>query len=225
MKIQAIVPAAGAGKRLKAAASKPLVLIKGTPLLIYSLKAFEQCSLIHSVIVVAPKKNIKEFQKVIKDFKIKKVACCVAGGKRRCDSVLNGLRRLDKDTDFVVIHDGARPFLTVELLKRCITAAQRHKAVVAAVPMKPTVKRVTKSFVIKETLNRDELWEIQTPQVFAKEIIVKAYKHLGASAPTDDAQLVENMGVETRVVEGSYQNIKITTKEDLGFAEFTLSKE
>ncbi|MCX5680870.1 MAG: 2-C-methyl-D-erythritol 4-phosphate cytidylyltransferase [Candidatus Omnitrophica bacterium] len=224
MKIQAIIPAAGAGTRLKSTSPKPLVSIKGKPLLVYALKAFEECPLIFNVIVVAPKENIEEFRGVIKDFEIKKVVCCVAGGKRRCDSVANGLKQLDKDTELVVIHDGARPFLTVKLLKKCILAAQKHKAVVAAVPIKPTVKRASKSLVIQETLKRDELWEIQTPQVFAKEMIVKAYKRLGAHTPTDDAQLVEEMGAKVKIVHGDYQNIKVTTKEDLELAEFLLSK-
>lgn len=224
MKIQVIIPAAGTGSRLKADGPKPLILIKGKPLLVYALQALEECPLISSVIVVVPKEDIQRFKCVIGDFGIKKVVHCVAGGKRRCDSVANGIKELDKDTKFVVIHDGARPFLTADLLKRCLLAVKAHKAVVAAVPIKPTVKRVSKSLVVQETLRRDELWEVQTPQVFAKDIIVKAYKRLGKQAPTDDAELVEQIGGKIKIVQGDYQNIKVTTKEDLVLAEFILSK-
>lgn len=224
MKIQAIIPAAGAGTRLKAPGPKPLVAIKGKPLLIYALRALEECTFISSVIIVAPKENIEKFKGIIRDFGIKKVVCYVPGGKRRCDSVASGIKELDKDTKFVVIHDGARPFLTADLLKRCLSAAKEHKAVVAAVPIKPTVKRASKSLVVQETLKRDELWDVQTPQVFAKDIIVKAYKRLGKQTPTDDAELVEHIGGKVKIVQGDYQNIKVTTKEDLVLAEFILSK-
>lgn len=224
MKIQAIIPAAGEGKRLKGPRPKPLISIKGKPLLIYALQTLEECSLIDSIIVVAPKENLKDFKEALNDFGIKKVVRCVAGGKRRCDSVLNGLKELDKDTKIVVIHDGARPFLTEGLLKRCILAGQAHKAAVAAVAVKPTIKRVSKNLVVCETLNRDELWEVQTPQVFAKDVIVKAYKRLGKRTPTDDAQVVEDLGLKVKIVQGDYQNIKVTTKEDLELADFILSK-
>ncbi|MFA6378816.1 MAG: 2-C-methyl-D-erythritol 4-phosphate cytidylyltransferase, partial [Candidatus Omnitrophota bacterium] len=205
MKTQVLVAAAGKGTRLKARSPKPLIVINNKPLLVYSLEVFEKCSLVDSVIVVAPKDSLKSFEKIIKNFHSKKKICCVAGGKRRCDSVARGLKRLDKDTQLVVVHDGARPFLTVKLLKECIWAAQKNRAAIAGVPVKPTVKRVhPRSLKVQQTLRRDELWEIQTPQAFDKDILLEAYKHLAAQTPTDDAQLVERLGVKPKIVHGSY---------------------
>ncbi len=225
MKIQAIIAAAGLGTRLKASDPKPLIVMNQKPLLVYSLEVFEQCSLVDSVIVVVPQDSMMSFEQAVKDFHGKKKIKCVVGGSRRCDSVANGLKALDQDTQFVVVHDGARPFLMGELLAQCIVAAQENKAAIVAVPVKPTVKCVNlKSLTVESTLKREELWEIQTPQVFEKGILLKAYEGLGSATPTDDAELVERLGIRPKVVMGSYQNIKITTQEDLAFAEFLLTK-
>jgi len=225
MKTQVIIAAAGAGTRLKAKSPKPLICFHRKPLLTYSLEVFEKCSLVDSVIVVAPKDCLNRFEKTIKDFQSKKKIYCVKGGKRRCDSVANGLKALDHDTQYVVVHDGARPFVTAEMLKRCILAAQKYQAAIVAVPIKPTVKRVDARLLrVKETLKRDELWEVQTPQAFERKVLVKAYARLNVQTPTDDAKLVEALGIRPKVVFGSYQNIKITTSEDLAFAKFLLTK-
>jgi len=225
MKIQAIVAAAGAGTRLKSKIAKPLLAIAGKPLLFYSLKVLAQSSLIDSVIVVVPAFKIKNFERVIQRFGLKKKIMCVAGGARRCDSIKNGLARLDKDTTLVVIQDGARPFLTRDLLDRCIRAGQKDKSIVAAVPVKPTIKRVSpKTRTVWATLHREDLWEVQTPQVFDKKIITLAYAKLAAQTPTDDAQLVEQAGFKVKVVEASYDNIKITTPEDVRLAEYLLAR-
>jgi len=226
MKTQAIIVAAGRGTRLKAQCPKPLIAINNKPLLAYSLEVFQKCSLVDSIIVVAPKDSLKSFEKAIKNSGRKKFVRCVAGGKRRCDSVANGLKALDRDTQFVAVHDGARPFLTDKILRKCILIAKKRKAAIVAVPVKPTVKRVNpRSLTVRQTLNRDELWEIQTPQVFEKQILLKAYARLGVETPTDDAQLVERLGIGPKVVLGDYRNIKITTNEDLAFARFLLAKE
>lgn len=224
-KIQAVVAAAGQGTRLKAKRPKPLMMLNNKPLLAYSLEVFERSSLVDSVVVVAPRDFLKHFEKAVRGLHCRKKIVCVAGGKRRCDSVRKGLMALDADTELVAVHDGARPFLTDELLRKCIQAAQRANAAVAAVPVKPTVKRVDqRSLTVSETLKRDELWEIQTPQVFNKALLVKAYARLGKATPTDDAELVERLGIRPRIVPASYDNIKITTKEDLAFAQFLLTK-
>jgi len=226
MKTQAIIVAAGKGTRLKAKGPKPLVMLGPRPLLAYSLEVFAQCPLIDSIIVVAPKDSLKSFERVVKKFVRKKHIRCVVGGKRRCDSVFCGLQALDEDTHCVAIHDGARPFLTEKLLRKCILTACSKDAAIAAVPVKPTIKRVDRrSLTVIQTLDRSELWEIQTPQVFKKEIILKAYTRFGARTPTDDAQLVECLNVKPKVVAGSYQNIKITTNEDLLFAKFFLTRK
>lgn len=226
MKTQAIIVAAGKGTRLKAKGPKPLVMLGKKPLLVYSLEAFAKCPLVDSIIVVTPKDFLKSFERVVERFGRKKRIFCVVGGKRRCDSVHRGLQALDEDTQCVAIHDGARPFLTEELLRRCILTACSKKAAIAAVPVKPTIKRVDKrSLSVVKTLDRSELWEVQTPQVFKREILLKAYKRLGKRTPTDDAQLVECLGVKPRVVLGSYQNIKITTDEDLTIAKSFLTRK
>lgn len=225
MKVQAIIAAAGAGTRLKSKVPKPLLAIKGQPILFYSLKVFAQCSLIDSVIVVVPSAGRTVFEKAIKKSGIRKKVICVAGGARRCDSVRNGLRRLDADTKLVVVHDGARPFITHDLLRRCIHAGRKDKAVVAAVPVTSTIKRVcAKTGVVWATLNREDLWEIQTPQVFDRKIIGRAYSALSSITPTDDAQLVEQAGSQVKIVLSSYDNIKITAPEDVAFAEYLLSR-
>ncbi len=233
MKVQAIVPAAGEGRRFSKRKDKPLVLLKGKPLFIYPLLVMEGCPFIDSVIVVAQENNIKRFKELVGKFALTKVKKIVAGGDRRCDSVKNALACLDQDTRGVLIHDGVRPFLTSALMEKALMGMRQEKAVVVAVPVKPTIKKVDpKNLYVQETLVRDTLWEIQTPQVFHKDLLEEAYqkmlcceprKEVLASPlrgdPTDDAVLVEKLGVRVKVVMGDYQNIKITTPEDLKWAE------
>ncbi len=216
MKAQAIIPAAGVGKRFKSRISKPLVIVKGKPVIIYTLKAFEDCSLIKSVILVGNKKNLEALRKVVKKFHLKKVIRIIPGGATRTQSIAQGLKILDEDTRIVIVHDGVRPLVSVKLLKEATRQCQAHRAVTVAVPVKPTIKKVDKrTQVIKETLNRDELWEVQTPQVFRKEILLKAYAKNKNGNATDDASLVERLGVPVKIVTGDYKNIKVTTTEDL----------
>jgi 2-C-methyl-D-erythritol 4-phosphate cytidylyltransferase len=223
MKVQAIIPAAGLGQRLKSSLVKALVPLQGRPLVVRTLEIFEQCALIDSILVAAPYEQLDDFKKVVKEYNLKKVKQVVPGGKRRCDSVLGALKEIDSDTQFIVIHDGARPFVTEQLLSQCIREALKSRAAIAAVPVKPTIKAVdAKSLNILKTLDRNILWEAQTPQVFEKELLVKAYASLGAATPTDDASLIEQLGIKVKIVEGQYQNIKITTPEDLVLAEVLL---
>lgn len=221
MKVEVILLAAGLGTRLKNKRPKALVTLKGKPLFLYSLSVLEKSNLISSIIIVSAKKHIEEFSRLIEKYKIKKVTCVVAGGKRRCDSVLAAVKKIDSETKFVVIHDSARPFLSLDILDRVFKSALKSKAAIAAMPIKSTFKKVNKkNLFVQETLDRSEIWEVQTPQIFDKRILDKAYRRLSAcTTPTDDAALVEAMGVPVRVVEGSYSNIKITTFEDMCFAE------
>ena len=223
MKIQAIIPSAGIGSRLKALTLKPLVMLDGKPIFIYCLETFESCSLIDSMIVVANSNGIEDFKVAIKESGLKKIKAVVSGGKERFDSVRNGLRQVDVDTDIVLIHDGARPFVSVDLVEKCIKTAEESSAAIAAVAVKSTIKLVDlKSMTVERTLDRTKLWDTQTPQVFKKDIIVKAYDNMLQKNPTDDATLVEQMGAKVKIVEGSYDNIKITTPEDLRLAELLL---
>ncbi len=216
MKTQAIIPAAGRGVRFGSKISKPLVMLSGQPLVVHALRAMEECSLIDGVVVVAQKKDFLKFKGIVRKYRLRKVKKVVSGGKERFQSVYQGLQALDEDTDFVLIHDGARPLVDMPLLKRVIKFCFKEKAVVTAVPVKPTIKEVdSRRLTVKRTLFRDDLWEIQTPQVFAKELILKAYKTKTNRLPCDDATLVEALGVKVKVLRGNYRNIKITTVDDL----------
>ena len=223
MKVQAIIPAAGAGTRLKSKQPKPLILINEKPLFIYALQAMESCPVIDSVILVAGEKHLKVFEQLLKKFKLKKVKRLVAGGQTRCDSVKKGLAALDSDTEIVVIHDGARPLIKPSLISRAVKALGKEDAVIVGVPVKPTIKKIDpKDLYVQETLPRETLWEVQTPQVFKKEILLKSHELMLESHPTDDAALVEKLGVKVKMVMGDYQNIKITTQDDLALARMFL---
>ncbi len=223
MKVQAILPTAGAGSRFKSTLPKPLVSLGGKPIFIHALEALEQSIAIDSVILVAPESHLKEFEKVLKQYDLHRSTKVVAGGKTRFESVSNGLKALDKDTEIVLVHDGARPLVTTKIIDEAINLCHNEPAVIVAVPVKPTIKRVNIKLEVKETLRRDELWEVQTPQVFKKDILLKAHEEGRGLDVTDDAALVERLGIKVKVVMGDYRNIKITTKEDLVIAEALLT--
>lgn len=225
MKIEAIVAAAGSGLRLKKNISKPLVKIGNKPIIIHTLKALLRCSLIKNIIVVAEEKQLQKIKGLIKKFGIKKVKSVIAGGPRRSDSVSNGLRLVSKTADLVLIHDGARPFIDKKTIESVINKAKKFGAAIVGVPVKSTLKAMQYKKItplVKRTINRDKVWEIQTPQVFKREIIEKAYKKFKNLDATDDSFLVEKLGIKVVVVRGSYFNIKITTPEDLIFAKALL---
>ncbi|MBF0522687.1 MAG: 2-C-methyl-D-erythritol 4-phosphate cytidylyltransferase [Candidatus Omnitrophica bacterium] len=224
MKVEAIIAAAGVGERLKNPLPKPLVKIQGKPIFVHTLEIFEKCSLIDDIILVVHPKHLKDYRKYAKAYSLSKVKTVVAGGDCRRDSVLNGLKALDKDTDIVVVHDGVRPLVTPKIITDSIKACRKHPAVIVAVKVKPTIKRVDEQLFVEATLKRDKLWEIQTPQVFQKDILLKAYQKTSLPEATDDASLVEEMGVKVKILEGDYRNIKITTPEDLIIAEAFLKQ-
>jgi len=218
-KTQAIVAAAGSGTRLDASGSKMLLEINGKPLIVYSLETLSRSGLIDSVIVVASEELIKVMQTLIKSYGLVKVKRTVAGGPTRVQSVANGLKTLDADTDLVLIHDGARPLVADEIIERAVTACYSEPAVIVGVPVKPTIKRINpQDKYVEATFDRRLLWEVQTPQVFQKAVILKAHRENNDLQATDDAYLVEMIGERVKVVEGSYSNIKVTTKEDIDIA-------
>lgn len=163
-------------------------------------------------------------EEIIKRYKFKKIRL-VEGGKERQDSVYNGLRELSPQTDIVVIHDGVRPFVPVNIIEKSITAAAKYKAVGVAVPVKDTIKVVDKNHTIKNTPDRKTLWAMQTPQSFTYDIIMRAYEKAMRDGfyGTDDTVLVERLGLPVKIIEGAYENIKITTPEDIVFAETFIS--
>ena len=220
MKVTAIVPAAGKGLRFKSNIAKPLVRLNKKPILIHTLDVLSKHNLINDIIVVFNKKDLKDLRSKIKKFKLKKIKKIIVGGSTRRQSVENGLSCIDSSCDFVLIHDGVRPFIEKKTISSVIQAAKRNEAAIVAVPVKPTIKRINSvSLKIKNTLNRNILWEAQTPQVFKRDIILKAYNRFKSKKFFDDASLVERMGYTVKIVKGSYKNIKITTQEDLVFAK------
>lgn len=223
MRTHVIVPAAGSGARLNSDVPKPLITLKGRPVLLHSLEVFERSSLVEGITVAAPEAHLKEFETAVAKASFKKPVKVVKGGKTRQESVQNGLDTLDPNTDYVVVHDAARPLLSLQVLEDAIRLCELAKAVIVAVPVKPTIKRVdavTKE--INATLDRSILWEAQTPQVFAYELLTQAHRQGVGLAATDDAFLVERFGAKIKVFPGEYRNIKITTPEDLKIAEALL---
>ena len=226
MKVAAIVPSAGRGARLKTRTGKPYIKLGAKPVLAHTLIALERNKKIKEILVAVEKDKIgKAYREIIQKYNIKK-ARLLAGGRERMDSVYNALKLVSDDIDYVLIHDGVRPFVTDELIEDSLKAAARFKASVAGVPVKPTLKFVSEGKFIKHTPPRQYFWEAQTPQVFKKDLIIKAYESARKKniSATDDATLVEKIGIRPKIVMGSYSNIKITTREDLELARIILKR-
>ncbi len=225
-RVSVILLAAGKSLRFKSIISKPLAKINSQAVISYSLKVLNSCPQVKDIIVVANDSNLKALSDEIKSLDIRKIVKIVRGGKRRQDSVLNGILAAEDKTDMVLIHDSARPFITQKMIFLVLKEANKTQAVIVGVPVKPTIKEVQGAggrgqgaIFVKRTLDREKLWEIQTPQVFKKSLILRAYKESGDINVTDDASLVERLGIKVKLVMGSYFNIKITTPEDLILAE------
>ena len=219
----AIVLAAGQGKRMHSKIQKQFLEIGGKPILYYSMECFQKSPLIQDIILVTGEDMISYCQsEIVEKYGFTKVCKVTAGGKERYDSVYAGLLCC-QDTDYVYIHDGARPFVTEEMIQRGYEAVKRTNACVMGMPSKDTVKLADPSGYIKETPDRKIVWNIQTPQIFSYDLIRGAYESIrkkDMSNVTDDAMVVEQeTGTKILLVEGSYQNIKITTPEDLAVAE------
>ncbi|MBU0502653.1 MAG: 2-C-methyl-D-erythritol 4-phosphate cytidylyltransferase [bacterium] len=217
----AIITAGGSGKRM--GQPKQFLEVGGVPILKRTISVFEESKVVDQIIVVVNEEDIER----VKDFGFRKVLAVVAAGLERQDSVANGLKALPDEAEIVLIHDGARPFIGVGIIERAVAKALQTGAVVVGVPVKDTVKRMknvecgmkNEGIIILETVDRGKLWAAQTPQVFRKDIIVKAFARFGQEKVTDDAMLVEKSGIPVTMVMGSYQNIKITTPEDIIFAQ------
>ena len=219
MKVSAIVPAAGLGLRLKSDIAKPLTLIDGEPIIIHTLRKLCSHPLINEIIVVFNSRDIPKLKELIRQKGIKKISDIIEGGTTRKQSVKNGLKNL-VNTDFVLIHDGARPFLKQEIISNAIDAALKYDAAIVGVPLNSTIKRIKlRNLEVDSTLKRDEIWEIQTPQVFKKDLITRAYDNIDEIEAPDDAFLVERLGHRVVLVSGSSLNIKITTPDDLVLAQ------
>lgn len=227
MQTYAIVPAAGRGLRMGLQTPKQFIDLSGKPLLIHTIGIFEQASFLNGLFLVVPEDFLGQAEQLIQSrlrsrFPIK----VVQGGAERQDSVFNALKQLPAECEWVMVHDGVRPFVTSELLETTRRAAEETGAAIAALPATDTVKRV-EDRKVRETLPRDQLWLVQTPQVFRKDILVKAYEkaQIEGWLGTDDASLVERLNIPVSVVHGERTNIKVTTPEDLDWANWFLSKK
>ncbi len=227
MKVVAIIVAGGSGKRMGNSRSKQYLLLGGVPILVHTLRTFERASTINHIILVVPENDIDYTRhSILEQYQISKVKHIVAGGRQRQDSVRNGLDIVSDENEIVVIHDGVRPFVSEEIINASVQKAFEEDAVTVGVAVKDTVKSVDGNGWIKETLKRDTLWLTQTPQAFKREIIKRAYRRAYKDNiyGTDDASLVERINIKVRMINGSYDNIKITTSEDLELGEYLLRK-
>jgi len=220
-RVGAIIAAAGSGQRM-GGVDKLFALLAGEPVLAHTLRAFQTCSAIDEIVLVLSPKNLAQGKLLVEERGWWKVNEVCIGGAERHDSVREGLGRL-KGCEWVVIHDGARPLVSQQLINCGLDEAKDCGAAVAAVPVKDTLKIVGPRLEVERTPNRSSFWAVQTPQVFRYDLIRDAYSRPQAPA-VDDAVLVERLGHKVKVYKGSYDNLKITTQEDLAIAEVILQR-
>lgn len=219
--ISAIVLAAGQGRRMNSKVQKQFMLLQDKPVLYYSLKCFQQSN-VGRIILVTGEKEIEYCKKeIVEKYRFNKVTDIIAGGAERYDSVEQGLNCIT--SGIVLIHDGARPFVTSEMIQHSIEAARKYGACTVGMPVKDTIKVVNEKGMGIDTPDRKTLWQIQTPQAFQTALIKEAYARMRQSEMgniTDDTMLVENYcNTRVKVIEGDYRNLKITTPEDMALAE------
>ena len=221
----AIIAAAGAGTRMASDRPKQFLLLAGMPVIFHTLKPFEQCDSIHEVIVVLPAEESAGFLSLAGNYGLRKLARVVPGGATRADSVKRGLMSIRSATaEIVAVHDGVRPFVTVEEIDATIAAAKADGAAILAAPVTDTIKQVDGHRILK-TLDRGGLRRALTPQCFRYDLLRQAYQAADVTDPslTDESVLMEKLGIPVSIVEGSPRNIKITTAEDLAIAEVLLN--
>lgn len=244
----AVVLAAGTGSRMGSKVAKQFMTLGGKPLIYYALRAMEKSQVIHDVILVTAEDDMEKMRaQVVEKYGFRKVRTIIPGGSERCYSVANAMRWINAVTNesrdvrhLVFIHDGARPFVTEEILERTCEAAMECGACVAAMPSKDTVKIADEASFAAQTPDRGTVWMVQTPQVFDRTLIVQAYREFenamaesgakgevpaGKAPVTDDASVVEMFtDVKVKLVEGAYTNLKVTTPEDMVIAEALLAQ-
>jgi 2-C-methyl-D-erythritol 4-phosphate cytidylyltransferase len=221
MKVIALIPAAGAGVRMDNDVRKQYLKLGGKPILVHTLSRFEQCSRVDEIVLIVPSGEVEYCKKnIINHYHFQKVKKVIPGGKRRQDSVWRGIETIDF-CDIVIIHDGVRPFITTSLIEETIWQVKDYGAVIVGVPAKETTKIVSSQAEVVETLKREMIWIIQTPQTFKYNVLKEAYQRAYQDGfyGTDDASLVERLRIKVKIIEGSYSNIKITTLEDLVMGE------
>lgn len=220
-KVGAIIVAAGQSSRM-GGVDKIFAPLCGKPLLAQLVEVFQNCPSVDEVVIVLGKGNLERGQRLVAERGWSKVIAVCQGGLRRQDSVREGMKRLS-DCQWAVIHDGARPLISTNIIETGLDEAQSNGVAIAAVPVKDTIKLVSEDGFVQQTPNRQDLWAVQTPQVFRFDLLAKAHRQ-AAGEVTDDAMLVEQLGYKVKVYMGSYENIKVTTPEDLALAESILRK-
>ncbi|PLT35359.1 2-C-methyl-D-erythritol 4-phosphate cytidylyltransferase [Bacillus sp. V5-8f] len=221
---EVVIPAAGQGKRMKVGKNKLFIELAGKPIIVHTLQVFENDPDCKGIILSINPTEEESFQSFIHKYQLKKIKKLVPGGSERQHSVFNGIKHVDENA-IVLVHDGARPFINRDIIGQLAETASLHGGAIVAVPVKDTIKKA-KHKAVTETVERSSLWAVQTPQAFRVSTLRKAHD-IAEKAHffgTDDASLVERMGETVMIIEGNYDNIKITTPEDLYFAEAILHK-
>ena len=215
-----VIAAGGASRRM--GEDKLFALLGDKPILVQATKPFQECRLVNQIVVVVAGEKKEMCRQLVTGGEWSKVTDVCLGGKRRQDSVAAGLKRLD-NCDWVIVHDGARPLVTMDLIERGLEAAKETGAAVAAVPVTDTIKAAGDNRIVRQTPPRQNMWAVQTPQVFRADIITEAYRKAKGDV-TDDASLAEKLGYKVKLYMGSYDNIKITTPDDLALARLLWQK-
>ena len=224
--VTVIIPAAGQGNRMRCSNNKIFLPLVDIPMFVHSVLTFSSCSEVDNMIVVVALDEAEQVESILHGFPGLKNWQVVVGGSERQYSIANAIKVVSEKTDVILVHDGARPLLQEECVKDIIQAVRQYKAAVVAVPVKDTIKTVDDNGWVTGTLERRTLWSIQTPQGFDGKLLRQAYNKAEADGyvGTDDASLVERLGVKVKVIPGSYENIKVTTPEDLIIASALLKE-
>ena len=227
MQTHAIIVSAGKGVRMNRSTPKQYLLLQGRPVLCHTIMAFNECPEVDEIILVVPEMDIQYCrEQLLSGMPIDTPVHVIAGGKRRQDSVLNGILSIDDRDGIVVIHDGVRPLVRSEMISRCISKAKASGACILGVPLQDTLKAVDSNGLIQRTIDRQGLWIAQTPQAFQYQLIRDAHEAAAKTGveATDDAALLERMGIPVSILRSTGENLKITTNEDLVLAGVFLSQ-
>lgn len=226
MFVSVIIPAAGFGERMGATIGKQFLLLNGKPILAHTLERFQTCEAVNEIIVATQKSSFSVIEEIKNQYNLTKLKVPVEGGQRRQDSIANGLKMVDSKADIISVHDAVRPFVHIKEIIQSIETAKYYGASILAVRAKDTMKQAATDGRVEKTLNRSSLWSVQTPQTFQKKILFDAYEYAAKNniTATDDSFLAEQIGVSPIIVEGSYENIKITTPDDLLLAELLIKR-